>query len=240
MVPAVRRFVIMGAGGHGRVVADLVRTLGHDVVGYADEDTDKLGIVVDSTGATVVLDQTTVLCCARGEQRWPLAIDAVALGVGDNTARAQFLAQIPDAMLSTLIHPRSWVSESAQLGPGSIVLAGALINSGANIGGAAIVNSGAIIEHDCALGIAVHISPGATLCGAVSVGARSWVAAAAVIIPGCKVGKGCVVGAGAVVIRDIPDGMTVVGNPALPIQRTKSRSSQRSVHSPDPELRTVR
>jgi sugar O-acyltransferase (sialic acid O-acetyltransferase NeuD family) len=218
MAPAARHFVVVGAGGHGRVVADLARTLGHDVVGYADTDPEKLGTRVDASGATVIVDQATILACARGEQRWPFTIDAVALGVGDNIARARLLEQIAPAMLPPLIHPRSWVSDAARIGPGSVVLAGAVINAGARLEEGAIVNSGAIVEHDCIVGAAVHLSPGATLCGAVGVGARSWVAAAAVIIPGCMVGTDCMIGAGAVVIRDVPDGMTVVGNPARPVR----------------------
>jgi acetyltransferase EpsM len=218
MSPAVSRFLIVGAGGHGRVVADLVRALGHVVVGYSEVDRGRVGAVADVTGATVVVDQSTLLACIRGQQPWPLGIDALALGVGDNAARARLLDQIGDVMLPALVHPGSWVSGGARLGPGTVVLAGAVINTGATLEGAAIVNSGAVVEHDCVLKKAVHISPNATLCGGVSVGARSWVAAAAVIVPGRLVGGDCVVGAGAVVIRDVPDGSTVVGNPARPIR----------------------
>jgi sugar O-acyltransferase (sialic acid O-acetyltransferase NeuD family) len=223
MSPAISRFLVLGAGGHGRVVADLVRAIGHEVVGYSELDSGRVGATADATGTRVVLDQRTALACVRGEQPWPLGIDMLALGVGDNTARARLLAQIGHAMLPPLVHPGSWVSGSAWLGPGTVVLAGAVINTGATLEGATIVNSGAVVEHDCVLKEAVHISPNATLCGAVSVGARSWVAAAAVIVPGRTIGADCVVGAGAVVIRDVPDGCTVVGNPARPIHHDRRR-----------------
>lgn len=221
MALSARRFIVLGAGGHGRVVADLVRTLGDEVVGYADADASRGAARVDGTGATVVLTQAALLACARGEAAWPFIVEAVALGIGDNTARAYLLEQLGTKMLPPLIHPHSWISRSARIGRGTVVLAGAVISTDAIVAHGVIVNSRATIEHDCELETAVHVSPGATLCGGVRIGPGSWVCAGAVVIPECSVGAGCVVGAGAVVIRDVPDGITVVGNPAHPIARER-------------------
>ncbi|HEY0970449.1 MAG TPA: acetyltransferase [Gemmatimonadales bacterium] len=217
---AERRVIVVGAGGHGRVVADLARTLGLTVVGYADADERRLGAVVDSAGAAVLLTQAELVACARGEREWPCGVDTVALGVGDNLARARLLAGLGTGAVATLVHPSAWVSGTATVGNGSVVLAGAVVNTDARLGNGTIVNSRATIEHDCVLEDGAHVSPGATLCGAVRVGAGSWIGAGAVIIPGRRVGAGCVVGAGAVVIRDVPDGATVAGNPARHITRS--------------------
>lgn len=217
MAPSGRRFVVAGAGGHGRVVADLVRSLGHVVVGYADADTEKVGACVDAAGAAVILGQDALLACARGDARWPVPVDAIALGLGRNDARQKVARYVPERLLPALVHPTAYVSETATLGAGSVVLPRAVVHTDARVGAAVIVNSGAVIEHDCVLDAAVHVSPGAILCGGVTVGERSWIGAGAVIIPLRKIGCSSMVGAGAVVLRDVSDGATVVGNPASPL-----------------------
>jgi len=219
MGPPIRRFIVLGAGGHGRVVADLVRTLGYDVVGYADADVGRMGTVADATGARVILTQTELVACGRGERPWPRGASAIALGIGDNGARARARRTLAHDSLPALLHPRAWVSGAARLRAGVVVLAGAVVNTGVRIGDGAIVNSHATVEHDCLLGSDVHVSPGATVCGSVTIGDESWIGAGAVIIPGRHLAKRCVVGAGAVVIRDVAIDATVVGNPAHPLTR---------------------
>ena len=228
MAPRASRFIVLGAGGHGRVVADLVRCIGHEVVGYADADVRKLGAAADGTDARVVLSQAELLACLRGDRAWRFSVEAVALGIGDNATRADLLEAIGAAMLPPLVHPRAWAAATARLGAGCVVLAGAVINTDATLADGVIVNSRATVEHDCVVGRAAHISPGATLCGGVRVGDGSWVGAGAVVIPGVVVGAGSMVGAGAVVIRDVPGGATVAGNPARPISgRLDDRSASR-------------
>lgn len=219
------RVLVVGAGGHGRVVADLVRALGHDVVGYADADEAKLGQPVDAAGGSVVLTQDALVACVEGGAAWPVPVDAIALGVGDNGARARVLALLARGALPPLVHPTAWVSASAHLGRGAVVLPGAVVHTQAEVGAGAIVNTRAVVEHDCRVGTAAHLSPGAILCGGVTVGDRSWVAAGAVVIPLCRVGADSIVGAGAVVIRDVPDGVTAVGNPARVVGASRAASS---------------
>jgi sugar O-acyltransferase (sialic acid O-acetyltransferase NeuD family) len=229
VAPPVRRFVVLGGGGHGRVVADLVRALGHEVVGYADADRGKLGLRVDAAGGRVVMTQDELLACAAGRMPWALDVDAVALGIGDNSARDRVRALLPSALLPPLVHPTAWVSPSASLGSGTVVLPGAVVHTQARVGEAVVVNSRAVVEHDCDLADAVHVSPGAVLCGGVVVGTRSWVAAGAVIVPLRRIGRDSVVGAGAVVVRDVADEVTVVGNPARELAAASRAASL--VHS---------
>jgi sugar O-acyltransferase (sialic acid O-acetyltransferase NeuD family) len=212
------RFVVLGAGGHGRVVADLIRACGGEVLGYVDADRAKLGQVVDDAGRRVVAGEAEYLDRIGGSALDPsLNGHATALAIGDNYVRSRLLSFLAAAELPALIHPSAVVSPAARLGRGTVVLAQVVVNARACIGDGVILNSGAIVEHDCVLGDAVHISPGAVVCGKVQIGKRTWIGAGATVIQGITVGADAVVGAGAVVLRDIPDGVKVVGNPARPL-----------------------
>ncbi|HET8655868.1 MAG TPA: acetyltransferase [Longimicrobiaceae bacterium] len=219
MAPRPERFLVWGAGGHGRVVADVVRALGGRVAGYVDADAARLGQVVDAGGGRVVSTQDGLLRTIRAGGGYPEGIDAVALAIGSNAARHDCLQQLRGLSAPPLVHLSAVVSPSAAIGPATVVLPRVVINAGAQVGAAVILNTGAIVEHDCVIGDAAHVSPGAVLAGGVRVGERSWVGAGAVVIQGVTIGDDVVVGAGAVVIRDVPDGQTVVGNPARPIRR---------------------
>lgn len=211
------RFLIWGGGGHGKVVADAIRAAGHVVAGFVDADPLKLDTVVEPGGARVTLSQADLIAQVRGGSL-PRGIDAVALAIGRNSTRLECYHELRPHWLPPVIHPRVVVSPSARVGPGSVVITGAILNAAARIGAAAIVNTGAIVEHDCVLGDGVHVSPGAVLAGGVHVGERSWIGAGATVIPGVRIGADVIVGAGAVVIRDVPDGVTVVGGPARIIE----------------------
>lgn len=221
--------LVAGAGGHGRVVADLLRLLGHDVVGYADDDTSKLGAVIDPTGAQVITTLRSLLDRLANENELPGGAERVALGIGDNARRLSLFAALQPLCLQAVVHPSAAVSETAFIEDGSVVLAHATINTGARLGSAVIVNSGAIVEHDCILDDGVHVSPGATICGSVSVGARTWIGAGATVIHCLSIGSDAVVGAGAVVVGAVPDAVVVVGNPA----RMQARSSPNNVDTPE-------
>lgn len=209
--------LVWGGGGHGKVVADLVRAAGYALGGFVDRDASRLGRVVEPGGARVVMTEEAFLLEAAGG-RCAGEADGVTLGVGDNAARHACLRRIGELSAPALIHPSAVVSPSARLGRATVVLPLAAVNAAAVVGQAVIVNTRAVVEHDCVLGDAAHVSPGAVLAGGVRVGERSWIGANAVVIQGVTVGRDVVVGAGAVVIRDVPDGATVVGNPARAIQ----------------------
>jgi sugar O-acyltransferase (sialic acid O-acetyltransferase NeuD family) len=205
------RVLVWGAGGHGRVVADVVTAAGHTVVAFVD----KTSTADARLGDLPVVEESAI---ASGATPLPHGATAIALGIGDNAARARALGRLASASTPPFVHPTASVAPSAKVGRGTVVMPLAVINNSAAIGDAVIVNSGAIVEHDCFVGDAAHISPGAVLAGGARVGARAWIGAGAVVIQGVKVGDDVVVGAGAVVIRDVPDGVTVAGVPATVIQ----------------------
>lgn len=228
MAQTRRSFVIWGGGGHGKVVADLVRALGHDVFGYADRDSSRLGQIAEPGGGRVLLTQDSLLAAINEPGRYPAEFDAVALAVGNNAQRQSCARQIGGYDLPPLVHPTAVCSPSAIFGRGTVVFPAAVVNAGASVGEAVIVNSGAIIEHDCVLEDAVHVSPGATLGGGVRVAERSWIGAGATIVHGISIGRDVIVGAGAVIIRDVPDSVTIVGNPGRVLGDGTERSDKRS------------
>jgi sugar O-acyltransferase (sialic acid O-acetyltransferase NeuD family) len=217
----VRTLLVWGGGGHGKVVADLVRATGCRLAGFVDGDAGKLGAEVEPGGGRVVLAEAELLAGLRQTGRLPAGIEGVALAVGDNHRRLECLAVLAGVPTPALVHPSAVVSPSATVGPAAVVFAGAVVNAAARIGAAVIVNSGAVVEHDCEIGDGAHISPHATLAGGVRVGARSWIGAGATVIQLRSVGADAVVGAGAAVVRDVEDGATVVGVPATPIRTRK-------------------
>lgn len=223
----MKSFLIWGAGGHGKVVADLLRALGHRVVGFVDSDPGKLNRRVDSGGAAVVMLQGTFLERLAAERELPEGIDAVAVAMGDNQRRLECLARLDGRSAPALVHPTAVVSPSASLGAGTVVFAGAVINADARIGAAVIVNTAAVVEHDCLVADGAHVSPGATLAGAVRVGERSWIGAGATIIQEIEVGSDAVVGAGAVVIRDVAMDTVVAGVPAAIVGSAERRRGDR-------------
>ncbi len=207
------KILIWGGGGHGRVVADVVRACGAELVGYADADPAKLGQQAEPGGALVVTPEAELLAALSSGQPLPAGADAVALAVGDCARRLACLRAAGGRVTPPLVHPSAVVSPSARIGRGTVVMPRAVVNAAAVVGEAAIVNSGAIVEHDCTLGDGVHLSPGAVLSGGVRVEAESWIGSGAAVVPGIHIGRGAVVGAGAVIIRDVPAGATVAGNP---------------------------
>lgn len=213
------RFLVWGAGGHGKVVADLLRACGHHVVGFVDSDAQKMGREVEPGGARVVLAEREFLDRIEATGLPSDDVDAVALAIGDNGLRAQALASIDPRCLPALVHPAATVSPSVIRGQGSVVFARAVINAASRIGRSVIINSAAVVEHDCVISDCVHVSPGAVLAGGVEVGARSWIGAGATVIEGVRVGKDVTVGAGAVVLRDIQGGRVVAGVPARTLRR---------------------
>jgi UDP-perosamine 4-acetyltransferase len=213
-VTAVRALLVIGAGGHGKVVADIARAAGFSILGYIDRDARKLGTAVIAGGGSVLYDDDSVPPDFLDTGMLDGRPAGIALGIGDNQVRLAYADRFANCALPPLVHPRATASPEAQVSDGAAVMANAVINPGTRIGRAAVVNSGAIVEHDCLVGDGVHVSPGAVLNGAVTVNALAWIGAQAVVFPGVTIGGSSIVGAGAVVRRDVPPGVTVVGNPA--------------------------
>jgi sugar O-acyltransferase (sialic acid O-acetyltransferase NeuD family) len=202
----VKRLAIVGASGHGSVVADAALLSGWSEVLFFD----------DAWPGKAALHQWAVvgtfgdLALRVGE------FEGVIVAIGDNATRLARVDAIERAGLPlvTVVHPSAALSPLAKVGDGSIVAAGAVVNPFARLGRGCIVNTGASIDHDCVLGDGVHVSPGAHLGGGVRVGAGSWIGIGAAVKHGVTIGDRAIVGAGAVVIRDVEADVTVVGVPA--------------------------
>lgn len=200
--------VMLGAGGHARVLQEALGLSGASLSGFiALDDASSLAGVpnLGTDDALGDLDAAqTLLVNGVGSVASPVQRAAVydaAVGRGFR------FAGVSD--------PTATVRPSAVLGAGAQVLAGSIVNSGAVLGDDVIINSGAIVEHDCRLGDHVHVSPGAVLGGDVTVGSLTHIGLGARVLQGVTIGAGCTIGAGAVVTHDVPDGMVAVGVPAV-------------------------
>jgi UDP-perosamine 4-acetyltransferase len=209
--------LIIGAGGHGKVVLDILRTAGlHRPVGFLDAAPALNGTTV---GGLPVLGQVNLLPKLKSKAR------GVIVAVGDNRARASYcqLVRQEGFELINAVHPAATVSATARLGSNVVIAAGAVVGTDTELADAVIVNTSAIIDHECQIGLSAHICPAAALAGRVSVGDLAFVGLGSRVIQCLSLGRQCVIGAGAVVIRDIPDFATAVGVPARVI-KTAERS----------------
>jgi len=203
---------ILGAGGHGKVVADCAAAAGWTEIGFFD-DSVAAGTHVASRWAVM---GTSGDMLARARE-----FGGAIVAIGDNRTRLAWHERLATAgaKMATVTHPSAIIGADVTIGDGSVLVAGAIVNIATTIGKSAIVNTGATIDHDCRLGDGVHVSPGANIAGGVSIGAGSWIGIGAAVIGRIDIGSYVRVGAGAVVIKSVADGLTVVGNPAHPIER---------------------
>lgn len=199
----MRELYIIGAGGHGAVVAELAAALEYRIGGFIDADPR----LKDST----VLNWRVLGGLGRIPKR-----SMVAFGIGDNQARSALLREAVAQYwhLPVLIHPSAVVSPSAELGAGTVVMPQAVVNARSRTGLACILNTACSVDHDCILGNAVHIGPGAHLAGGVTVGDETLIGIGSEVRQGISIGSECILGAGSVVVSDFPDHVTAYGNPA--------------------------
>jgi sugar O-acyltransferase (sialic acid O-acetyltransferase NeuD family) len=212
-----REIIVLCAGGHARVVIDILRRSGQTVTALTDNNSTLHGTRLDDVpviGADVTVferdPKSVVLVNAMGN----------APKIGDSALRRRHdlfdLFTNKGYEFLRVNSPDAVVSERAVLGAGSHIIAGAIINPGCTIGVNSIINTGAQLDHDCRVGDHTHIAPGSVLSGAVDVGHECHVGAGAVVVQGISIGDGAVVGAGAVVVKNVPAGATVFGSPAKP------------------------
>ncbi|MCX7970372.1 MAG: NeuD/PglB/VioB family sugar acetyltransferase [Negativicutes bacterium] len=194
---------VYGSGGQARVVVDALFSGNCFKVTVADS----LGMTKREVLGIDVYDISEI-------DRFSLGFWLVALG--DNGKRMKWQNRLASqgALFPVCVHSSAVIAKYTAIGDGTVVLAGAVVNAGARVGKGCILNTRSVVEHDCHVGDWVHISPGAKLGGNVSVGDLSWIGIGASIRNGVTIGCNSIVGAGAVVVKDVPDGVVVVGNPA--------------------------
>lgn len=202
------KIVLIGQGGHSKVVHDMVlENKEYQLVGYLDDKYEEL----------TISDQMCFGPISAAHQliKYINEIKFV-ITIGNNVIRKLVFEQLrlENKHYATLIQKTAVVSPSAKIGQGTVVMANVVINADAQIGNHAIINTSSVVEHDNYLGNFVHISPHATLTGTVSIGNGTHIGAGATIIPNIKIGEWAVIGAGATVIHNIPANCTAVGTPA--------------------------
>ncbi|MBQ7317006.1 MAG: acetyltransferase [Clostridia bacterium] len=198
-----KQLVIVGAGGHGSVIADIARLNGYRSILFLDD------------ACAERADGYSVAGKVEDSPRFMADSDFI-LAIGNNATRERLQTWLSDqgANLATLIHPHAVIGENVTLGKGTAIMAGAVVNPGAAVGDGVILNTCSSVDHDCRVGNFVHIAVGAHLCGTVTVGDGAFICAGATVINNISVCKGATVGAGAVVVKDITEKGTYVGVPA--------------------------
>lgn len=196
----MRRLAIIGASGHGKVIADIARRIGYCEIVFFDDDES----IHECGGYPVV-----------GKSSEAGTIDAdVIVGIGNADIRKRIQESIPEQKLATLIHPDAVIAEDVEIGVGTVVMAGAVINPGTHIGKGCIINTCSSVDHDCIVDDFVHVAVGSHLCGIVNVGAGTWIGAGVTVSNNVFICPDCMIGAGAVIVNDIWESGTYVGVPA--------------------------
>lgn len=199
--------LILGAGGHAKVIADAVLSVQRNLIGFLDDRAELHG--------TRILGHLVLGSLCKWTQ---FSSASLIIGIGNNETRERIALQIEaktsSLVWATIVHRSAIVSETAILGNGTAIMAGAVVNPDVMIGNHAIVNTGATIDHDCQIDDYAHVAPGANLAGNVRVGRRSLIGIGSSIVPGCRIGEDTTIGAGAAVISDVPPSVVAVGVPA--------------------------
>lgn len=197
--------LVFGAGTHGRLVAQLLCETGRTVAGFSD---------MSQTGDDIIGPDSET----RAYMETHPEVNAGFVGVGDASmkARRRLYALIEELAIEPepLLHPRAYVSPTASVGKGSVVMPCAVVNHNARIAPNVVCYSGSIVEHDSTIGAHSLVCPGTVICGSVTIGESVMVGANATVLPGIQIGAGAMIGAGAVVLRDVPENTTVMGVPA--------------------------
>lgn len=196
----MNKLVIIGASGHGKVVADIARLNGYTDIVFLDNNP-----TISECAGYRVLGPDYMASDLDGD---------LFVAVGDPETRERLMRRENGRVFPVLIHPSAIVAEDAVIGEGSVVMAGVVINPGVKIGKGCIVNTSSSVDHDCVLEDYVHISVGAHLSGTVTVGELSWIGAGSTVSNNVSICHGCIIGAGAVVIRDITVPGIYIGVPA--------------------------
>ena len=196
----MNRLIIIGASGHGKVVADIAKKTGYIDIVFLDNN-------------------RSITLCAGYPVLGPVSIARELEGdlfvaIGNPDVRRRIMEQYPNRLFPILIHPYAVIAENVTIGEGTVVMAGAVVNPYVDIGKGAIINTASSIDHDCIIRDYCHISVGAHIAGTVSIGDGTWIGAGATVSNNINICSGCMIGAGAVVVRDIDEPGVYIGVPA--------------------------
>ncbi|TWT45114.1 putative acetyltransferase EpsM [Phycisphaerae bacterium RAS1] len=209
-----KQVVILGCGGHGRVVYDILLAAGeHDVMGFLDNNADLHGRRVDGLPVLGGIDDAEAVARKHG-------INGVLIAIGDNGTRRGLARRIAVTGLELInaVHPFATLAHNVTVGRNVVVAAGAVVCANCQIGDSVILNTGCIVDHQTMIGEGTHICPGVRIAGRVKIEPGAFIGIGATIVPKVTVGCEAIIGAGAVVVEDVPALATVVGVPAKPVK----------------------
>ena len=198
---ALKKLIIIGASGHGKVIADIAVKNGYSEIFFLDDNE----LVKECAGFPVIGKVSKAATMSDDK--------IVAIG----NAEIRMKIQEPLSNVVTLVHPQAVISRRVEIGEGSVVMAGAVINSDVIIGKGCIINTGASVDHDCKVGDYSHVSVGTHVAGTVNIGKKTWIGAGATVNNNINITENCMIGAGAVVIKDIKESGTYIGVPVRKI-----------------------
>lgn len=199
----MKRLLIIGASGHGKVVADIARLNGYQEIAFLDDNSK-----IKQCGEYPIIGVSQTAKDIDGD---------VVVAIGNAKTRRMIQQNVDSARLVTLIHPNAVVS-NIQIGCGTVVMAGAVVNPCVVIGEGCIINTSSSVDHDCRIGDYVHIAVGARVAGSVEIGDETWIGAGATVSNNVSICGGCMIGAGAVVVSNITEQGTYVG---VPVRRVR-------------------
>lgn len=196
----MKKLGIIGASGHGKVIADIAKKNGYFEISFFDDNEN-----IHECGSYPVTGKSAEARIFDGD---------IIVGIGNAAIRKKIQEMIPVEKLVTLIHPDAVIAEDVVIGAGTVVMAGAVVNSGVQIGKGCIINTCSSVDHDCILEDYVHIAVGSHLCGTVSVGSETWIGAGAIVSNNVTICSNCMIGAGAVVVKNLVKVGIYIGIPA--------------------------
>ena len=204
----MKRLIIIGASGHGKVVSDIAAMNGYtDIVFLDDNNKTK-----ECAGFPVIGGS---LSAPDGE---------IFVAIGNETTRKYLMEYYSNRSFPVLIHPNAVVANKVEIGPGTVIMAGAVINPGAIIGMGSIINTCSSVDHDCIVSKYVHMAVGSHLCGSVTIGEGTWIGAGVIVSNNISICSGCTIGAGAVVVKDITLPGVYIGCPATLLEQRQGVS----------------
>lgn len=199
----MKQLLIIGASGHGKVVADIAKLNGYESILFFDDNES-----LKECGKYPVVGKTTDINNFEGD---------IIVAIGNASIRERIQNSLHDRNVPILIHPSSVIDSTVKISEGTVVMACAVINADAVIGKGCIINTCSSVDHDCRIGDFVHVSVGAHVAGTVNVGDRTWIGIGAVVSNNLNICSDCKIGAGAVVVKDIEIEGTYVGVPVRKI-----------------------